>query len=262
MADTGLHLFLGADRPRKLQRLQELERSLHVDPLDRHHLDGAAVAPADLLAVCRQCPAASPVRLISLDRAHRLTADAVEALLHHAERIAQTACVVLLVEEELSVRHPLTPALRGAGPGRTGSPVTVEQFPGRDTLAVKPFALVDALGSREAVGALQAVHDQLQQGKEPLELLGLVAWQLQRWIVVKRWLEAGESSERIATLAGMRPWQVERVQSEVARRPLASLQALLQRCWQLDVDAKRGAAIPELAIEQLVVEVCQPSRRA
>ena len=247
MARGGFHLFLGSDRARKLQRIQELERSLTIHPLDRHQLDGPALTAAQLLALCRQQPALSPVRLIVIDQAHRLDRSCVETLLQHREVIAMNACLILLVEMELGVRHPLTPAAQT---------FTTERFPGRDTPAVKPFALTDALGNRDAAGALAAVHDQLMAGKEPLELLGLVAWQLNRWMLVRRLLDASYSAERIASVAGLRPWQVQRLQSEIAGRPLRLLHETLERCWALDVESKSGRHIPELAIEQLVVEIC------
>ena len=248
-----LYLFLGPDRARKLQRIQELERTLEVAPLDRHQLDAATLPPAQLLALCRQRPAASPRRLIVVEQAHRLDASAVGALVDGAEVIAKSACVVLMVETELGVRHPLSKA-QGA--------TATEQFPGRHAAAVKPFALTDALGTRDAVGALAALHDQLSAGKEPLELLGLVAWQLQRWVIVKRLLDAGQTHERIAAATGLRLWQVQRAQAELAQRSLRSLQQTLARCWQLDVDAKRGRAVPELAVEELVLEVCLPAGKA
>ena len=262
----GLYVFLGPDRPRKLERIQSLERALRVTPLDRHHIDGTTGSSGDLVALCRQRPAASPARLIVVDEAQRLDRDCVEALLHHAAVIAETACVVLLVEDELSVRHPLAPYQKG-GTGlapfqrEAGAPaeaeVRTERFPGREVPAVKPFALVDALGSRDAAGALVAVRDQLFSGKEPLELLGLVGWQLHRWVLVRRLLDAGYPAERVVAVTALKPWQVERVRSEIANRSLASLQRLLARCWQLDVQAKRGLAIPGLAVEQLVMEICQ-----
>lgn len=244
-----LFLFVGPDRPRKFQRIQELERALKVQPLDRHQVDAAATTGAELLALCRQRPAVSPVRLIVVDQAHRLPAEAVDALLQHAEVIAKSACVVLLVEIELSARQALAQAK-----GRMRS----EPFPGRDTIAVKPFALTDALGARDAAEALAAVRDQLAAGRGPLELLGLVAWQVNRWLMVKRLRDAGYGAERIATATGLRAWQVQRLESEVRARSLASLQDLLTRCWQVDTEAKSGRAIPELAVEQLVLEICLP----
>ena len=251
---VGLQLFRGPDRARKLQRLHELERTLRVQPLDHHHVDGAAVSAASLLALCRQQPAESPVRLIVVDDAHRLEAAAVDALLQHAGVIAKSACVVLLVEAELGARHPLARGLSQAGA------LAIEEFPSRSSPAAKPFALTESLGRRDVGTALSAVQDQLMGGKEPLELLGLVAWQLQRWVVVRRLVDAGTPIGRMAAITGMQPWQVERVRSEVSRRTLRSLQGLLERCWKLDVDAKSGRAMPELALEQVVLEVCAPEQ--
>lgn len=248
MASHGIHLFLGPDRAAKLQRIQAIERSLGVRPLDRHHVDAAQCSGAELLALCRQQPADSPVRLIVVEQAQRLDQSTVGALLQHAEVIAKSARLILLVETELSVRHALMHA---------GASMATERFAPRSTLAAKPFALTDALGTRDAAGALSALHEQLLAGKEPLELLGLVAWQLNRWVLVKRLNALGHGTERIAASTGLKPWQVERAQTEVARRPLEAIQRMLERCWQLDVDAKSGRTIPELAVEQLVVEVCR-----
>src|SRR3989338_6331795 len=272
---SGLHLFLGPDRARKLQRLHELERALRVQPLDRHHVDGSDVSAASLLALCRQQPAESPLRLIAVDDANRLEAAAVDALLKKGGGIGKGACVVLLVEAELGARHPLARALsEGGASGPTGRPpelrsdrsgarpggeLAIEEFPARSSPAAKPFALTESLGRRDAGAALSAVRDQLMGGREPLELLGLVAWQLQRWVVVRRLLDAGQPCERIAAITRMQPWQVERVRSEISRRTLPSLQDLLERCWKLDVDAKSGRAVPELALEQVVLEVCVTS---
>ena len=253
MSHGGLRLFLGPDRPRKLQRIQDLERTLAIQPLDRHQLDAAALTATQLLAVCRQQPALSRLRLVVVDQAHRLDCSSVDALLEHAELIGRNACVILLVEMELGVRHALSKAT---------SHMATERFSGRDTAAVKPFALTDALGTANAAGALTAVRDQLLGGKEPLEVLGLIGWQLNRWVMVKRLLDERVSAERIGAVMGLRPWQVQRLSSEVVHRPLRMLQDLLARCWQLDVEAKRGRALPQLALEQLIIEICSDNQEA
>ncbi len=254
----GVWVWLGPDRPAKLQRLRAVERARGIQPLDQHRLDAAATTPAELLALCRQRPALSPLRLVVVEEAHRLDEACVSALLQHAEVVATVACVVLLVETELPARHPLSKFLRQAEGGRPGGAIAVERFSAPEEPATKPFALAAALGRGAVAEALAVVRERLGQGHEPLELLGSVAWQLTRWVRVKRLLEAGYRPERIAAVSGLSSWQVQRVQSEVQRRSLASLREALARCWQLDVDAKRGRAMPELAVEQLVVELCLP----
>ena len=256
MTRGGVHLFVGPDRSRKLARLHELEHALKIQPLDRHQLDAAVSTGAAFLALCRQRPAASPVRLIVMDQAQRLDAASVNGLVEHAEVIMKNACVVLLVEGELSARHALAKVQQRNGAGGAGKLFTTEWFPGRSGPPTKPFALTEALGQQDVAAALAAVRDQLSAGKEPLELMRLVAWQLHRWMTVKRLDSAGYSAERMVSVTGMHSWQVQRLQSEVARRSLESLQQTLSRCWQLDLDAKRGRTIPELALEELILEMC------
>lgn len=249
MEPRGVWLFLGPDRPRKLVRIHEIEHTLRIGPLDRHDRDGAVVSSAELVTLCRQRPAASLVRLVVVDRADRIDANGVRGLLEHAQVIAQTACVVLLVERELSVRHPLA---RAAHEGA----ITVTRFSGREAPAAKPFALIDALGARDVSGCLTALRDQLVLGKEPTEVIGLLIWQVQRWVLVRHLSTAGYAPSRIAAVTGMRAWQVERGCAQVSGRSLDSLRRALKRCWQLDADVKRGRILPWLGIEQFVIELC------
>ncbi len=253
MPPSGLHLFLGPDRPAKLDRLRVLERSLNIHPLDRHQLDAAALSGAALASACRQRPALSPVRLIAVDNAHRLTEASVAALLEQSDAIASVACVILLVEIELSLKHPLAKA---------ADRIPAERFAGRAAPPAKPFAFTDALGRRDAAGALAAAHEQLAAGKDPTQLFGLVGWQLQRWVTAKRLLRSGEAPGQAAAALGLQhPWQMERLQQELGRRSLEELQHQLADCWRLDTEAKSGRTVPEAAIETLILEVCGGAAR-
>ena len=135
----------------------------------------------------------SSARLIVIDEAQRLPAACVSGLVHYAEAIAVTACVVLLVEGELSVRSPLTRAAHDRV-------IALERFAGAAEAPAKPFAFLDALGARDRTAALQAVREQVGVGKTPLELIGLAAWQIQRWVVVRQLLDAGLSGAQISAM--------------------------------------------------------------
>ncbi len=248
MAATGLYLFLGPDRAGKQERLQSLSQSLQAGPLDRHRLEAAGLTASVLLSICRQRPASASARLVIVDEAHKLGADAVEALAAHAEVIAKTACVVLITEADLAAKHPLQAAIRA---------FTTEAFAGLPGAPIKPFAMAEAIGKRDTAGALAALHEQLSVGREPVEIIGMIGWQLQRWVTLRRLMDAKMAPARIAQQLGMRgDWQLGRVQSEIAGRPLAALQKALERCCQTDAELKSGRNLPVLALEKLVIELC------
>jgi DNA polymerase III delta subunit len=251
--------LLGPDRVRKLERIEQQARELSTHALDRHRISATELPAAALVGLCRQQPAASAVRLIVVDEAHRMPMPGIELLRQHAPAIARASRVLFLIDVELTSRHAWARTLQDAGSKKW---LQVERFPGRATSPAKPFALVEALGRGDLSGALTAVRTQLQTAREAPEIVGLIAWQLQRWVTVKRLLMAGHTAQRIEGLTGLHGWQVERLQGEVAQRSLAWLQDALAKCWKLDTDVKRGRVVPELAVEQFVSEVCLAGSRA
>ena len=247
----GVYLFVGPDRLRKQERLARLVRTLRVHPLDRHVRTAREVSAPQLGTLIREYPALSSFRLIIIEDAHRLSQDCVSLLEAHHKTLAQVACVVLLSDTPFGVAHPLL-ALKPYA--------TVESFEERDRS--KPssgFALAEAIARRDVAAALGTVHEQLAQGKDVVELFGLVGWQLQRWLTVSHLRDAGLSAERIAEATGWSGWQVEQVRREVAGRRPDEVRRLTQRCWEADVAVKTGRVIPRLALEQVVVELCVPS---
>lgn len=251
----GFHLFIGPDRAAKLLRIQALERALGAGPLDRHALDASAAGGDEVLALCRQRPAQGAARLIVIEHAHKLDAATVEALTAQAEAVRETACVVLSLEEPLSARAALSKL--------PASLARAEEFPDRDRPALKPFALIDALGRREPAAALNAMEDQLAAGRDPLELLALISWQLQRWVLVTRCAEQGWDEDRTGQATGARGWQLERLRSELGGAPLEVYERLMALCWQIEADVKTGRRLMPVALVELVTAVCgRLTRRA
>ncbi len=123
------------------------------------------------------------------------------------------------------------------------------------------FALVHAIAERDAAGALRALQDQSAEGREPFEALGMLVWQLQRWLTVAHWLATGVPRERIETLTGLSNWQLDRVCGELAGRSVAWLQAALSACWELELGLKRGQVpLARVALEALVMRLCERAR--
>jgi len=312
----GIYLFTGPDRYRKRERVNVFARTRAVDPLDRHETSALQLSASTLITLVRTQPAASLIRLIVIDEAHRLDGACLKALGEQAELLKQTTCLILLVDVDIDANHPLASIKPHASVEHFAwlSSHEVSRWVQRDVAAHKKriaasaiqdllqaygadlagikaflsqviswvgsrpqlsqadvrvflrvpvtksqFALVDAIAKRDVATALQAVQEQLAAGKEVLELLGLLVWQLQRWLTVGQWMEAGIPPDGIAQRSGLRPWQLERMQRELADRPVDSLRWALQRCWELDVAAKSGRVpSPRVALEQLIVALCLP----
>lgn len=185
----------------------------------------------------------------------RLTSEAAAELirvcgsdLHACRALLEQLIAWVAVRESIGREDlaALAPSFIGAAPGG----------PGRTEPAVKPFALSEAIARRDGAGALKAMDEQLASGRDILELLGLVAWQLQRWLAIGRLAQAGVPAERIAAALKMQTWQLARSQAELRTRRLDQLQEWLEVCWRIDTSIKSGRTIPRLALESLVLEMC------
>ena len=244
------YLLVGADRARKRQRVAQLAQTFQVALLDRHHVSAAEVSAAELAALAREHPAASPVRLLVIEEAQRLDRACLALVTEQWEGLTQVACLILLVDGEPASAHPLAALARS---------VVVERFeivggaPG-----AQRFALVEAIARRDVAAACRAMQEQLALGKDVTDLVGMLVWQLSRWLTVRRCLEAAMPQERMRAAAGLEPWQLQRVLQDVADRSSTHLRQLLERCWEVDVAIKTGRTVPRVALEALVVACCLP----
>jgi DNA polymerase-3 subunit delta len=125
------------------------------------------------------------------------------------------------------------------------------------------FALVEAIGRRNVRSALAVLQEQLAAGKNELELLGLVTWQLQRWVLISRLRESHVPRNQLAAMAGLQSWQLDRVLKELSGRSHAWVRERLRECAELDLAAKSGR-VPLMrgALEQLVLTLCLPAAAA
>ncbi len=122
------------------------------------------------------------------------------------------------------------------------------------------FALVEMVARRNAGGALRVIDEQLDTGKDVLELLGMLVWQLQRWVMVAGLMDAGVARDKIAMATGMQAWQLGRIQGEIGGWSIAALRRGLETCWRLDTGIKTGKVVPRLGLEQVVVQLCAAGR--
>ena len=80
--------------------------------------------------------------------------------------------------------------------------------------------------------------------------------------IMEAMLAAGVDGVRINMSHGTREdkaadIQLARTVAEKMNRPLAVLRVQLARCWQTDAELKSGRTVPVLALERLVIELCE-----
>ncbi|GEM_PF-1483690 len=174
-----------------------------------------------------------------------ITPEAVRALTH------------TVGTDTMALRGVLDQLLMWVGARPQITAADLETFVTPAAPATNTFALVNALAQRDMAAAVQAFHEQLASGKDALEVLGLMIWQVQRWLLVSQLLQAGCADSRIEQVTGIKAWQLGRLRSELAGRPPEHLRQVLRQCWELDVAAKRGQIpLVGVAVEMLVVRMC------
>ena len=286
------YLFLGSDRAKKRARIAAIAASAQVGLLDTHHVLAADLSVKLLHALLRQQAAAGPVRLLVIDEAQRCDAACAQVLAEAAQhdpaigpgpsaggpsvvlqrsggrdvaprgtsdRVPRAlpvglhesqAIVILLVDGALSAKQPLSSVKPHAAVESFGE----ESARGAGTSS---FALVQAVARHDAAAALQAMQEQLAAGKDVFELFGLLIWQLQRWLLVSRVQASGRLRREGESLTGLPAWQLQRTVEELTGRPTSGLVRMAQRSLALDQAAKSGRIMPQMALEQLVVELCR-----
>lgn len=115
------------------------------------------------------------------------------------------------------------------------------------------FAMVDALGQRDAQRAAQLLHQLLDQGEHPLALLGMIARQFRIIIQVKDLSERGLSEQAIAARLKLHPFVVKKAVRQAMNFSMEQLEAIYRKLLETDVAIKTGQMDEVLALDMLVV---------
>lgn len=115
------------------------------------------------------------------------------------------------------------------------------------------YALTDALGERRPSETLVALRRLLDQGEEPLVILGALGSQVRRMLRARREAERGPSA--VAEALGLPAWRAQRLTKQARsyrEEELAGALALLAEC---DLEMKGGDLPPPAALERAVVKI-------
>jgi DNA polymerase III subunit delta len=115
------------------------------------------------------------------------------------------------------------------------------------------FALTDAVGERRLPVAMAALRRLLEQGDEPLVVLGVLAGHVRRMLAARSHAEAGPAT--LAGALGMPQWRAEKLHRQVRSFREDELGRAVELLADADVQMKGGDLSPEIALERAVIRI-------
>jgi DNA polymerase-3 subunit delta len=124
------------------------------------------------------------------------------------------------------------------------------------------FAMVDAILEFKAGVAEQLLEQLLQQGATPAYLLAMLSRQVRMIVRVKDLKSQGKSEAEIQNkLALASDFVLRKTSEQAGRYSLARLKEVYHKLLEADLAIKTGRLDPELALNILIAELCQPPKR-
>lgn len=136
------------------------------------------------------------------------------------------------------------------------------------------FDLTEAIGQRDLEKALKIIEKSLESKSIPfrkdeeepkkrdemisLLLLGMIAKQYWNLLKVKEMTALEKDVEKVAKKINMPLWSVRKLVEQSKQFSKSALQKGILRCYQTDLDLKRGRGTKNLLMEKLVIDLCRP----
>jgi DNA polymerase-3 subunit delta len=119
------------------------------------------------------------------------------------------------------------------------------------------FGMSNAIGRRDARRAYDQLRKELEEGKNPMAILGSVAAQIRALIEVKDMAGQGLSPAEIARIKGWRSDYAAKVRlKEAANFSMARLEQILEMLLEFDLAIKTGRMDSILALDTLIARLC------
>jgi DNA polymerase-3 subunit delta len=117
------------------------------------------------------------------------------------------------------------------------------------------FALVDAIGRREANTALKLLHAQLDHNAAPGYLLSMITRQFRLLLQMKDLATRGRTVDAAREQLKMHPFVANKTWTQALNFSLPQLEAIYQKLLDVDISIKTGRSEPVLALDVLIVEL-------
>jgi DNA polymerase-3 subunit delta len=117
------------------------------------------------------------------------------------------------------------------------------------------FALVDALGHREAGDALKLLHAQLEHNAAPGYLMTMIVRQFRLLLQMKDLAARGKTLDAAREQLKLHPFVADKTWKQALNFSLPQLEAIYQKLLDVDVAIKTGRSEPTIALDVLIVEL-------
>lgn len=115
--------------------------------------------------------------------------------------------------------------------------------------------LTDAIVSRNGKKALKVLREFLDDGVEPLLLIGVIAGTFRRLALAKEMFARGASPAEIFSAVRVTSWKQREYLAMLSRTDARELQRAIMRIAETDLAIKTSKATPRMQIEMLVCEL-------
>jgi DNA polymerase-3 subunit delta len=119
------------------------------------------------------------------------------------------------------------------------------------------FGLANAIGQRNPRRAYDQLHKELDEGSNPMAILGSIATQIRSLLEVKDMAEQGMSPAQIAQAKGWKSDYAATARLKEANNfSMARLEQTLELLLEIDVAIKTGRMDSRLALDMLIARLC------
>jgi DNA polymerase III subunit delta len=179
----------------------------------------------------------------------------------HAKRLAAEAAewLVELVGPDLGLLdQELAKLAVYVGKAQEIGRADVDRLVGRSREA-DTFKIFDAIGDGRTADALAILNRLIEEGEDPLKILGAFSWQLRRLAQVGRAAAAGRPVASAMDATGVIPWQRAGVQKQLHHLGRRRLAQLFDWLLEADLTMKSTGGLPgRLVLERLIVRLARP----
>ncbi|HHY99322.1 MAG TPA: DNA polymerase III subunit delta [Firmicutes bacterium] len=122
------------------------------------------------------------------------------------------------------------------------------------------FDLVDAIGKRDSVQALERLRSLISMKEEPIKILGGIVWQMRSVLQAKLLQQKKMPVQKMAAAMGKSLFATRKCLAQARNFMPIELENAIHAAFHCDLEIKTGSIPPQMALEKLVIALCSRSK--